>query len=448
MTVSWHRPPRLWTLLFLLFPGLLTAGALAGDWPQFRGPDRSGVSDEAGLLRAWPPDGPKVLWRKAVGEAFSGIAVAGGRLLTGALDGESEAIVALGAATGEEIWRTPIGPKFEEEFGNGPRSTPTVAGDAVYALSSTGRLVALRAADGTKLWEVDLQAAQGSQQPQRGFSSSPLVDGDLVLVEAGGKEGKGLLALDRRTGKVAWSAMEGRPGYSSLIAADIDGVRQYVLVPTGGNEVIGISTSGQILWRQAWQPGSIATPVFVPPNRIFVSAADDAGGLLLAVETVDGKPVPREVWRSPAMKNHFGTSVFYRGHLYGFDNATLKCLAADSGEVRWVQRGFGKGTLLAADGLLFILGDRGALAIAEAEPAGYKELGRIQALRGTAWTAPGLDSLARPEAEPAGSQGVGGMQAPEGKAWTAPSLAGGRLFLRNQTEIVCLDVAAAAAAGK
>lgn len=410
MKMSWHARAVL-SALVLAGSGLTAAHAEPGfDWPQFRGPERNGFSPEKGLLRSWPEGGPKVLWRKPVGGGFSSITVAKGVLYTMAADGETEAALALRESDGSEIWRVPLGPLFTEQFGNGPRSTPTVDGDEGYFLTSKGKLHALKLKDGAKIWEVDLVTDFGSTVPNRGFSPSPLVDGDLVLIEAGGTNGRAYVALDKKTGKVRWSALDGKPGYTTPLAVTIDGVRQYVFVSTVQGEVVSLTADGKVHWRHPWKGGALASPLYLPPNRIFASAADDVGSILLEVKTVDGKAAVTEVWNSRVMKAHFGSPVLLGDHIYGFDNASLKCLGAADAEQKWVHRGFGKGTLITADGLLFVLSDRGLLTLAEATPGGFVEKGKIQAL--------------------------------EGKTWTAPSLSNGRLYLRDEDELVCLEVRA------
>jgi len=396
-------------LLALLATGPCSAeGNAAADWPQFRGPARDGLSPEGGLLRSWPETGPREVWRRPLGPSFASASIVGDRVYTMSSNGEAETAVCLDAATGEEIWSVPIGGLFEETFGNGPRATPTVDGDVVYVLGSLGVVQALKAADGASIWKVDLQATFGSPMPMRGFAPSALVDGDLLLLEAGGTEGRTFLALDKATGETRWATQEGRPGYSSPIVVTIDGVKQYVFAsPTAGG-IVALLPDGELHWKHEWKASMIAMPLFIPPNRVFASAGDDVGSILVEVGTEDGAPVTREVWGTRSMKNHFSSSLLHDGHIYGFDNATLKCIDAATGEVRWAKRGFGKGSLIAADGLFAVLGDRGVLALVEADPKEYRELGRHQAL--------------------------------ESKSWTAPALAGGRLDLRNLDEMVCLDL--------
>lgn len=386
--------------------------AAGADWPQFRGIERDGISPEKGLLRSWPEGGPKVLWKKPLGSGFASIAISGDRLYTMAVEGETESALCFDA-TGKEIWRTPLSSVFPEVFGNGPRSTPTIDGDVVYALAAPGKLHALRKADGSRIWEVDLVKEFGSKLPNRGFASSPLIDGDLLLLEVGGGAGKAIAALDKKTGKTRWTALDGDAGYTSPLAVTVDGVRQYVFLRTIVGDIVSLLPDGTVHWKYAWKGGAIASPLFIPPNRIFASASDDIGSVLLEIGKAEGKGTVREVWANRLMKNHFSSSVLHEGHIYGFDNATLKCIEASTGEQKWVQRGFGKGSLILADGLLFVLSDRGVLSLVEAIPSGYVEKGKLQAT--------------------------------EGKAWTAPTLSQGKLFLRDEDEMIVLDVKTPAA---
>ena len=240
------------------------------------------------------------------------------------------------------------------------------------------------------------------------------MDGDLLLLEAGGTEGKAVVGLDKKTGKLRWSALDGKPGYVTPLAVTIDGVRQYVFVRTLEGDIVSFLPDGKVHWQYPWKTGAIASPLFLPPNRIFASASEDVGSVLLEIGKADGKATVREVWNNRLMKNHFSSSVLYEGHIYGFDNASLKCIVAETGEQKWVQRGYGKGSLIAADGLLYILSDQGQLILAEATPAGFQEKGKVKVM--------------------------------EGKTWTAPVLSHGRLYLRDDDEMIVLDVRTPAAA--
>jgi len=387
--------------------------SLAADWPQFRGLKRDGVSAETGLLRQWPATGPKQAWRRPIGEGYSGMAVAGNRLYTmyaGEQEGKpTEFAVALDAATGAEIWRTAIGDKYDTQFGNGPRSTPTVEGDRVYVLASKGAVAALSAKDGAVAWKLELTQALGSKVPTWGFTGSVIVDAGKVLLEGGGPEGKSFVAIDAKSGKVLWTSGNGpeEAGYNSPLAVDIAGKREYVHIT--GDKVRALDGEGKEVWSHPWPQGEThATPVFIPPNQIFTSGVEGIGATLLQVDGAAGGAKVKEVWKNPAFRTHFNASVFHDGYLYGFDNTTLKCISAKDGSLAWAKRGLGKGSLAIADGNLLVLSDDGRLLLVEAAPGAYVEKGNVQAL--------------------------------SGRCWTPPTISGGRVFVRNHAEIVAYDL--------
>ena len=381
------------------------------DWPQWRGPNRDGVSQETGLLSSWQQDGPKVIWRIPFGHGYSGIAVSDGRLYTMFAPENDEFVVCLDASNGKEIWRFRTDSKFTNNHGDGPRSMPTVHGDVVFALGAKGKLYALDAHHGGRLWEHDLVKEFGSKIPRWGFATSPLVEANLLVVEVGGKDGKSVVAFDKKSGDVIWTSPTDAPGYSSPIAITSNGIRQIITFTSQGPVSVS-PTDGQIYWKYNWPRGiNIATPVFIPESQIFISAAYDKGAVLVEMNSDSGAVTVDEVWKSHVMKNHFNASVLHHNHLYGFDNAMLKCIEANTGAEQWVARGFGKGSLIYADGNLIVLGDAGRLALVEATPREYKEKGDVQLLHG--------------------------------KCWTAPSIAGGKLYVRNHEEMVCLDVTGA-----
>jgi outer membrane protein assembly factor BamB len=396
--------------LFSLSLTFLAAGpAAALDWPQFRGVNRDGVSAETDLPRSWPAEGPRVVWKRAIGEGYSGISVAGDRLYTMDSDGTTEYVLALEAGSGKEVWRVPAGPKLIDSMGNGPRTTPTLDEGTVYTMGSHGRLLALKAADGAKVWEVDLPQAFGAKRPNWGYSGSPLIDGDLLILEVGGKENRGVVAFEKATGKVRWGALDGDAAYSSPVVMTIGGIKQYVVPRRAGSQTVALRPDGSVLWTHPGPFSVIASALFIPPDKVYVSGGDDAGAVLMRIRTEGGKARVEELWKTRTMKNHFNNAVLVGDHLYGFDNATFKCLSVATGEPAWASRGLGKGSLLAADGnLLIVLSDTGTLLLVEATPDAYTELARFQAM--------------------------------EGKAWTAPTLANGRLYLRDNDEIVALEM--------
>ena len=395
----------------LVFYLLAAPWAQAADWPQFRGPDRAGVGNEEGLLDSWADSSPTEVWRHSIGTGYSAVTAVGDYLYTMDADESQEHVLCLDAATGEAVWKVDVGSFVPAELGDGgPRSTPTVVDGVVYTATYQSRLLAMDAKDGSILWERDLTAL--GKVPRFGYSISPLVDEGRVIVEVGDAEtSPGIVALDKETGETQWSSLDGPAGYSSAVVAEIDGVRQYLLFRRAGQEAVSLATSGEVLWRFATPDAlaTIAVPIFVAPDRVFLSTSDDSfGGHMIQIKHQGGQFQVEEVWSERLMRNHFNTSVLVDGHLYGFDNGTLRCFNAVDGERCWAKRGFGKGSLVAADGLLFVLSDAGLLALVRASPEGYEELGRLQAM--------------------------------EGRSWTAPSIANGRLYVRDFDEIVSLDI--------
>ncbi len=389
----------------------LTGAAAAADWPQFRGPSLDGISAETDLLPSWPASGPKELWRVPLGEGYSGISVVGDRAYTLYVAGGKEILGVFDANSGAELWNYPVGERWKDMMGNGPRSTPTVADGVVYVLGAHATLAAVDVETGKELWRQDLKQTLGAQPPTWGVSTSPLVEGELLILDAGGRGGHSIVALDRGTGKLVWHAESDKAGYATPLPVTLGESRQVVLFT--GTQVVGVDPAdGRVTWKRQWKTSydvNAATPVYIPPNRLFVASGYSTGAALFEL-AVDGQATRvTELWTSPRMRNQFSSSIYHEGHIYGFDNGTLKCLDAATGEEKWAAReGFGHGSLTLAEGHLYVLGDKGKLALVEATPAGYREKGSVDVL--------------------------------DGKCWTVPTLAGGRLYLRNEKQLVALDV--------
>jgi outer membrane protein assembly factor BamB len=403
----------------LVLGSAVGADSASTDWPQFRGPHRDGVSSETGLVASWPEEGPKEVFRRPLGNGFSAISVVDGRLYTMFADDAerpedgsptgNEYAAAFDAETGEEIWRTRIGPKLFDEFGNGPKATPTVIGDEVFVLGGLGNFASLSASDGSKNWEVDIKETFGSNQATYGFATSALIEGDVVVLDIGAEEDKGYAGLDRKTGEVLWTGgpMMWGPGYGSPLLVEMDGERQVVILAAA--RLRAIDTAGNESWGVEWPRGEThSMPVFIPPDKFFASGAGDIGAAVYQVKKDGEAWSVDELWKSRVMKNHFSSSVYHDGHIYGFDNATFKCVDALTGEQKWAKRGLGRGSLIVADGRLIVLSDRGRLVLVEADPEAYVEVGSVQAMGG--------------------------------KCWTAPVLSNGRLYLRNHEEMVSYDL--------
>ncbi len=327
-------------ICLLLYGGVSVAGA--SDWPQWRGPDRNGISRETGILKEWSDGGPRVLWRVPLGEGFSGISVAQGRVYTMFSEEDDEFVICLDASNGEEIWRfRSDSTYYESEGGNGPRATPTVDREFLFTVSAQGKFYALNSMNGEQIWSYDLIRDFNSYMPRWGFSSSPLVEGNMLLVEVGGNNGKFIVAFDKTNGEVLWSSHTDKLGYASPIAVTIGGVRQ--LIVFAGLRLLAVSTdSGELLWSYPWRTGRFdvhaATPIFIPPDKIFISSAYGKGAAVIQVKVMDSpesddriKMEVKEVWMHERMQNRLATSILHGNHLYGFHKTILKCIDANTG---------------------------------------------------------------------------------------------------------------------
>ena len=408
------------TALFVLVLGTLPAWGQDWspwqwtDWPQWLGPHRNGISPETGLFGKAPSF--KESWRIHAGPGLSGLSVVGDRLYTMYIHSGEEYAVCLDARNGEVMWRTrTTGNSPSERRGGSPRATPTVDGKMVYVFSAHGKLLALDSQFGTQRWNCDIVREFDGIRPSRGFgASSPLVERNLVLIEAGGKKGHSLMAFDKTSGEVAWTTGSDERGYSSPIIATIGQTRQAVFF-TAYRLIAVAPQKGRVLWQYPWitsQSTNAVTPVFIPPNRFFISSSYGMGGAVVEVAATDKGYEVAEVWRNNNMQNHSATSIYYQRHLYGFDGSTLKCLDAETGEEKWQTRGYGTGTLIVADGHLVILGERCNLGIAEATPAGFVEKANTLVFR---------------------HSGCG----------TIPSLVDGGIYLRDNKEIVRINIVGA-----
>lgn len=389
-----------------------------GDWPQLLGPQRNGVSAETGLLEEWPQNGPRELWRVEGGAGMSGLAIRDGRLVTLVQRDGKQWLVAHDAKKGSPLWQTELAPEYRNPMGDGPRGTPTIAGTRVFAFTGEGILAAANFADGKPLWSHDVTAELKGQPAEYGMACSPLVVDDLVVVTVGAPRAS-VAAFEASSGKLAWKSGDDPAGYSSPTLLTLGGREQ--IVATTGVSVLGLAPkSGAVLWRYPFETNfncNIAEPLAVG-GRIFISAGEDHGSVLLAL-TPDGDQFGvDEVWSSlgprSVLRSEWQTALLLNGYLYGMDNVGgagpithLTCIKADTGERAWQKPRFGKGNLIAADGKLFLSTMKGELVVLRATPEKFDEIGRSFV----------LDSTRQ-----------------------APALAGGLLYMRDNAEIVCLDV--------
>jgi len=398
-----------WGLMTCAVSGVLSVVAAGEDWPQWRGPRGDGISRESGLLGSWPQGGPPELWRTPLGEGFSSVSVVGDRAFTMCGGPEGESVVCVAVADGKVLWKTRSGDLFESSYGNGPRATPTIDEGRVYTLGASGSLLCLDADRGAKIWGCNVFERFGGTNVEFGLSASPVVSGRMVIAVTGSGNGKSLLALDKTNGDVLWTALDDKAGYSTPIFIEVDGMPQIVVLM--GEAVVGVSPSdGKELWRYPWTTtldANVATPIFFK-NRLYVSTGYGTGCGMLELSAKDGKAETKLLWANKDMKNYFSTCVLVEGHLYGFNNTMLACMDFETGEVSWKQRGFNRGSVLAADGKLLIYGERATLALAEISPREYKEISRAEVL--------------------------------SDRTWTVPTVSGGRLFLRNEKDLACLSL--------
>ena len=393
---------------------------LAGEWPQFLGPQRNGISSEPNLIATWPEGGPKGVWRVPGGVGMSGLAISRGRVLTLVQREGQQWVVALNSRTGESLWETAIADAYRNPMGDGPRATPAIVGNQVFVFSGAGLLVALDVRDGKQLWSADPLTELSGKEAEYGMASSPLVIGDQVIVTVGAGKGT-LAAYDTKTGKPVWTAGKDPAGYSSPTLLEVGGRSQ--IVSYTGRSVLGVAPkTGEVLWRYPFETNydcNIATPLSIK-GQLFLSAGENHGSTLLNLKPkANGEKFEiTEVWQSfgpkSVLRSEWQTPILLDGFLYGMDNVGgagpvthLTCVNATTGDRAWQVPRFGKGNLIAADGKLFMTTMAGELVVARASSKKYDELGRATVLETTR---------------------------------QAPSLSNGRLFLRDGREIVCLDV--------
>jgi outer membrane protein assembly factor BamB len=394
----------------------LAADRQAGDWPQFRGPRRDGISRETGWLKQWPAGGPPVLWRRNLGKGLASFAVAGDRAYTLGNRGETDIVFCLDAATGREVWTRsyacPASAHKEAIVPGGPASTPLVADGRVFTLSRAGQLHCLDAETGNVVWMKHLVHEFGAKRPIYGYASSPLAHGRLLIVDAGGDDAS-TLALDQATGAVAWRAGGGEAGYSAAVVWPRGGRDAVALFKGEGLEVLDSMDGGE-LWRHPWETRdfcNVATPVCAG-DYVFISSTSSNGAAMLqwAGER------PEVVWRSGELGQLFNSAVLWQGGLIGFNDARreakeLTCLDARTGKVRWIFEGLDKGSFLVGDDHLLALSSKGELAVGPLTPGGFSVSSRVQVFGG--------------------------------RSYAPVVLARGRIFCRNNDgDAVCLDVRA------
>jgi outer membrane protein assembly factor BamB len=386
----------------------------ANDWPQYLGPSRNGIYEGPALADTWGANGPKVVWRKQVGQGFAGPAVVGNRVILFHRVGNEEVLESLDAATGNSMWRYAYPTRYRDDFGfdEGPRAVPVVADGVIYTFGAEGQLHAVDLAKGTRLWSEDTMKRFGVPKGFFGAAGSPLVEGGRVIANVGGDKA-GIVAFEAKTGKVLWSATDDDASYSSGVAATIGGHRLGVFLTR--DSLVGLDpASGMVQFQRRWRARiaasvNAATHIIVG-DEIFVSAQYVPGAGVLRV---NGSQLT-DVWTSDdVLSNHYATSVFYNGYLYGFHGRqefgpSFRAVEFQTGTVKWSQEQFRAGSVLLAGDRLLITREGGELILASASPQAFKPIARAQILQG----------VVRPY----------------------PALADGLLYVRNENTLVCLDL--------
>lgn len=362
-------------------------------WPGFRGPNRDSIIAGVRINVEWSAAPPVEQWRRAVGPGWSSFAVRGELLYTQEQRGESEIVACYNAATGKPVWEHRDATRFwEANAGAGPRGTPTLSGGRVYTFGATGILNALDANTGAVLWSRNVGADADKKVPYWGFSSSPLVVGDAVIVAASGK----LAAYDATTGKLRWLGPAKGGSYSSPHLLTLDGVQQ-ILMPSADGLTSVAPADGAVLWEHAWALGGITIlqPAQAPNGDVLITTGDGAGGAgmrRIAVARDSGGWKIQERWTSRGLKPYFNDFVVHQGHAYGFDGAILACINLEDGQRKWKGGRYGQGqlVLLSDQDLLLVLSEEGELALVSATPDQFKELARFTAIEGKTWNHPVL----------------------------------------------------------
>lgn len=403
-------------LILFLAIGFSAGGGLSmDDWPQWRGADRDGLSKETGLLDSWPATGPPKVWTiDGLGSGYGTVSIHAGRIFVQGAQGTNSVVFCLDVSDGETIWAQTLGKSRDHGRGGGPRGTPVIDGDRLYALSEDGELVSLKLQDGSLAWGRNILKDFGGENPNWLVSESPLIDGDRLIVTPGGADAS-VVALNKMTGATVWTSrgLSDQAGYSSCIVEEVGGVR--LIMAFTSRAAVGIrAVDGALMWQYkpvANRTANVATPVF-HEDKVFYSSAYGTGAVLLSLKAEGDRVTAEEVYFTRDMQNHHGGVVLIDGYLYGFSGSILTCIDFQTGKQVWRDRSVGKGSLTYADGHLYLLGEGNEVGLAEATPKGYVEKGRFS-----------IEDQGRP-------------------SWAHPVVSEGHLYIRNQGTLARYDIRA------
>jgi outer membrane protein assembly factor BamB len=381
-------------------------------WTNFRGPNRDGQYREMEVLTNWPAQGLSPMWKQPIGLGYASFVVADGRAYTIEQRRGQEFVTAYDVASGREQWRQGWTALYSDSTGDGPRSTPTWDEGRIYALGATGELRCLDSKSGAVIWGKNILTDNQAQNLSWAMAASPLIVDDKVIVLPGGTGNKSVVAYNKMNGAPVWKTLNDTQAYVSPMLATLGGRRQIIVVSS--SRVVGLAPeNGALLWNYPWDTDmgiNVSQPIVVSGNRFFISSGYGKGAALVEVSGSGNSLSARTIWENNNMKNKFNSSVVYEGHAYGLDEGILTCVDVNTGERKWKGGRYGYGQVLLASGHLIIMADTGELVLVRATPQQHSEVARFQAL--------------------------------QGKTWNYPAIAGGKLLVRNATEMAAYNISA------
>ena len=388
------------------------AHATRNYWTNFRGPNRDGRYDEMAVLTQWPAGGLAPIWKQPIGQGYASFVVADGRAYTIEQRRSQEVVAAYDVGNGRELWKQAWNAEYTDSTGDGPRATPTWDNGRLYALGATGEFRCLDAKTGSVIWGKNILRENNASNLSWAMAASPLIVDDKVIVLPGGTSGKSVVAYNKMTGAPIWSSQNDTQAYVSPMLVTLAGRRQIVVVSS--YRVMGLAPEdGSLLWSQDWDTDmgiNVSQPIIVSANRFFISSGYGKGAALVEVSGSGKTQTARALWENINMKNKFNSSVLHEGHIYGLDEGILTCLDVNTGVRKWKGGRYGYGQVILASGHLIVSSDSGELALVKATPDQYSEVARFAAL--------------------------------EGKTWNYPAIAGGKLLVRNATQMAAYNIAA------
>ncbi len=386
------------------------AKSAGGLWAEFRGPGRNGRYDASEIKTDWAPEGLPLLWKQPVGGGYASFVAADGVAYTIEQRRNQEVVAAYDIQSGREIWTNLWDAAFIEQQGDGPRATPTLDSDRIYALGATGELRCLQAKTGKLVWSRNILTENQAQNLEWGVTASPLIVDDKVIVVPGGTSGKSVVAYNKMNGEPVWKSLSDKQSYTSPMLVQLAGKRQILVV--SASRAVGLTVEdGSLLWEYPWSNSygiNVSQPIVISDNRFFISAGYSKGAAVVEIAQAGRALAARTVWENISMKNKFNSSVLHNGYVYGLDEGILTCLDVATGERKWKGGRYGYGQVLLAGNHLIISSDQGEVALVKAAPDQHTEVARFAAL--------------------------------EGKTWNYPAIVGGRLLVRNQTQMACYDL--------